>query len=64
MEVAISKKRQFGEVKKMVWSRNTEGIFKMIGPYDTLPKNHHGIYNKNIPCIGNDKEWPYLDVNM
>ena len=21
------------------------------------PKNHHGI-SKNIPCFGNDKEWP------
>ena len=22
------------------------------------PKNHHGISKKNIPCFGNDKEWP------
>ena len=34
-EVAISKKRQFIEVKKMVLSGNTEGLFKMIGLYDT-----------------------------
>ena len=36
MEVAISKKRQFSEVKNMVLSGNTEGLFKMIGLYDTL----------------------------
>ena len=35
VEVAISTKRQFSEVM-MVRSGNTEGLFKMIGPYDTL----------------------------
>ena len=35
-EWPFRRKRQFSKVKKMVQSGNTEGLFKMIGPYDTL----------------------------
>ena len=36
VEVIISTKRQVSEVKEVVRSGNTEGLFKTIGPYDTL----------------------------
>ena len=45
MEVAIPKKRQFSEVKNMVLSGNTEGLFKMMDIFRVTPPYRSGTRN-------------------